>query len=160
MIRRFFIAMVIGAAPAGMALADNDIGCGVGTILWEGQRGVFAKTLAATTNGVLANQLLGISSGTLGCQQGGVITAAARLPMYASANLDQIAADMAAGEGEALDNLAALYGIVEADRAEFQQTARANFAVIFADQQTTAGGMLTALEKVMAANKRLAVYVS
>lgn len=160
MLRKTFLAAVLVLAPISVSLADNDIGCGVGTILWEGQSGVPAKVLAATTNGVLGNQTLGISSGTFGCQQGGVITAAARLPMYASANLDRIAADMAAGEGEALDGLAALYGITEADRAEFRHAARANFARIFASDATTAGQMLEALEGVMAGNRTLAPYLS
>ena len=33
------------------------------------------KILAATTNGIFTNQLLGITFGTLGCRQGGTVTA-------------------------------------------------------------------------------------
>ena len=119
-----------------------------------------AKVLAATTNSLFGNQTFGISSGTLGCQQGGVVTASARASMYASANLDRIAADMAAGEGETLTALAALYGIAEEDRAAFYRTARENFAAIVDSEAVTAGEMLTSLENVMAENERLARYVS
>ena len=33
-------------------------------------KGVVPKILAATTNGIFTNQLLGITFGTLGCRQG------------------------------------------------------------------------------------------
>lgn len=159
MLRQVLIALALVSAPIGAALADNDIGCGAGTILWEGQQGVPAKVLAATTNGIFGNQTFGISSGTLECEQGGVITVSARLPMYASANLDRIAADMAAGEGEALTTLAELYGIEDqADREAFFNLARANFARIFDDDATTAGEMLTSLERLMADDRELARY--
>lgn len=160
MFRNSLIALAVVMAPVGVAMADNDVGCGVGTTLWAGKTGVPAKVLAATTNGTLGNQTFGISSGTLGCQQGGVVTASARLPMYASANLDRIAADMAAGQGETLTNLAELYGIAGADRAEFNRTARAHFATIFPNDDVTAGQMLQALQAVMSQNKQLAHYVS
>lgn len=159
MFRKTLIAAAVVMAPMGVSMADNDIGCGVGTILWEGQSGVPAKVLAATTNGTFGNQTFGITSGTLNCQQGGVITASARLPMYASANLDRIAADMAAGHGETLNNLAALYGIAESDRDAFNHTARANFAKIFTSEKTTAGEMLGNLEGVMADDAKLARYL-
>lgn len=159
MLRKMLIVASVTAMPFATAVADNDVGCGVGTILWEGQQGVPAKVLAATTNGIVGNQTFGISSGTLGCQQGGVVTASARLPMYASANLDRIAADMAAGEGETLTNLAALYGIADEDLTVFYRTTRENFAVIFHGETVTAGEMLASLETVMAGNERLARYV-
>lgn len=159
MLRRYLIAVSLIMAPMATAMADNDVGCGAGTILWEGQSGVIPKVLAATTNGIFGNQTFGITSGTLECQQGGVVTVSARIPMYAGANLDQIAADMAAGGGEALANLAELYGIAEADRPLFYRTVRANFGRIFPSDHTTAGEMLQALETVMAANERLARYV-
>lgn len=159
MLRKSLIAAALAAAPLGTALADNDVGCGAGTILWEGQDGVPAKVLAATTNGFFGNQTFGISSGTLECQQGGVITVSARLPMYASANLDRIAADMAAGQGEALTNLAELYGIQKDDRSAFYAMTRENFGRIFGAETTTAGEMLSSLERVMAENQRFSQYV-
>lgn len=161
MLRNCLLATIMVFAPMGAALADNDIGCGVGTVLWEGHAGIAPKVLAATTNGILGNQTFGISSGTLECQQGGVITVSARLPMYASANLDRIAADMAAGQGETLTSLAELYGIAaQPDRDEFNRMVRTHFASIFPSDKTTAGQMLQALQTVMAHNKKLAHYVS
>ncbi len=160
MLRKILLISILVITPVGASLADNDIGCGVGTILWEGRSGVIAKSLAATTNATLGNQTFGISSGTLECQQGGVITAAARLPMYAGANLDQLAADMAAGHGETLATLAELYGVTRADREAFFALARASFAELFPDTAITAGEMLYTIETLMARDRRLAAYVS
>lgn len=41
--RKLILLLVVVLAPLSISYADNDIGCGVGTILWEGQSGVFAK---------------------------------------------------------------------------------------------------------------------
>lgn len=156
--RKTLLAVALAAAPAGAALA-HDTGCGAGTILWEGQQGVAAEVLAVTTNASFGNQTFGITSGTLGCSQGGVVHVAQRIPMYASANMAQIAADMAAGEGESLVALAELYNIAPSDRQVFYTTTQAHFGTIFASSDVTVGQMLASLESVMANSNQLAQYV-
>ncbi|MFI7964943.1 DUF3015 family protein, partial [Acinetobacter baumannii] len=74
MLKKLALAALL-AAGSSVAMADNDVGCGVGTQVWAGQKGVVPKILAATTNGIFTNQLLGITFGTLGCRQGGTVTA-------------------------------------------------------------------------------------
>lgn len=148
--------MVALAVPA---LADNDIGCGLGTQLWKGQSGLAPKVLGATTNGTMGNQTFGITSGTLGCSSAGVITASARTPMFASANLDRLAREIALGEGEALSTLAHLIGVEAADTAAFFALAQSNFAEIFPHDDVTAGDMLAGIDRVMAADEHLAKYV-
>lgn len=143
----------LGVTPA--ALADNDIGCGLGTILWEGRSGALAKTLAATTNAATGSQTLGVSSGTSQCQQGGVITVAQRLPVFVGANFDRLAANMAAGEGEALTTLAVLYGIQPRLRPRFYALAQASYGRLFAGKHVTAGRMLRRLDAVVAADPLL-----
>lgn len=160
MFKKTAIAALMVLAPAGAALADKDVGCGVGTQIWAGQSGVIPKVLAATTNGTLGNQTFGITTGTLGCSSDGVITAANRLPMFAGSNLDQLSAEMAAGEGEALEALAALYGVEEADKAAFYQMTRQNYASIFSSASVTAGEVLAAVDGLMQADARLARYVA
>lgn len=51
--------------PAAQALADQDIGCGLGTMIFEGKSGLAPKVLGATTNGISGNQSFGITFGTL-----------------------------------------------------------------------------------------------
>ena len=58
-------AMLIGAMAAlpvvGFAAGENNVGCGLGTKLFDGDSGLAPQVLAATTNGTLGNQTFGIS---------------------------------------------------------------------------------------------------
>jgi hypothetical protein len=159
--KRTLVMAAIGVmASSGVALADPDVGCGWGTLAFKGQTGTAAKVLAATTNSSLGNQTFGISSGTAGCKRGGTVTADARLDMYASANIDQLASDMAAGRGESLDTLAQLIGVTDADKPAFFALTKNNFGALFGGDQVTAGEMLGSLKGLMASDAQLSQYVS
>ncbi len=97
MLKKLALAALL-AAGSSVAMADNDVGCGVGTQVWAGQKGVVPKILAATTNGIFTNQLLGITFGTLGCRQGGTVTA--QVVTFTNENAEALARDMAVGQGE------------------------------------------------------------
>lgn len=160
--KRTLVMAAIGVlASSGAAMAgDPNVGCGWGTLAFKGQTGVAAQVLAATTNGSFGNQTFGISSGTAGCKRGGTVTAEARIQMYAAANIDQLASDMAAGRGESLDTLAQLIGVSDADKPAFFALTKANFGALFASDQVTAGNLLGSLEGLMAADAQLSQYVS
>lgn len=160
--KRILVMAAAGVlASSGVALAgDPNVGCGWGTLAFKGQTGVAAQVLAATTNGTFGNQTFGISSGTAGCKRGGTVTADARLNMYASANIDQLASDMASGRGESLDTLAQLIGVEETDKAAFFALTKRNFGTLFPGDQVAAGDMLTALKGLMATDAQLSQYVS
>jgi hypothetical protein len=153
--------LIVGLAvlvSAGTALADRDIGCGWGTMLWEGQEGVPQKVLGATTNGSFGNQTFGISSGTAGCKREGIIKVEAQTRMFVAANVDRLARDMAMGQGESLDTLAHLMGIDSADQPHFFQLTKSHFGEIFSADDITAAQMLTNLNQVLAADPQLARY--
>ena len=160
--KRTLVLAAIGVMlSGGVALAgDPDAGCGWGTLAFRGQTGVAAKVLAATTNGLLGNQTFGISSGTAGCKRGGTVTADARINMYASANIDQLASDMASGRGESLDTLAQLIGVEDADKPAFFSLAKRNFGALFPSDQVSAGEMIGSLKGLMADDAQLSQYVS
>lgn len=160
MFKKTAITALLLMAPVGVALADKDVGCGIGTQIWAGQSGVIPKILAATTNGIFGNQTFGITTGTLGCSSDGVITAANRLPMFAGTNLDQLSAEMAAGQGEALEAMAELYGVQDADKAVFYSMVQQNYATIFSSETVNAGEVLAAVDGLMKADARLARYVA
>lgn len=158
--KKTLIAGLLAAAPFTTALADNNIGCGPGTQIWEGQAGLLPKVLGATTNGSFGLQTFGITFGTMGCSSDGVVTASARVQHYANANLDQLAQDIARGNGEALDQLATLYGMDSAAKAEFTQLTKANFGQIFAADHATAKDVLAAINSLMSQNAKLANYAA
>jgi hypothetical protein len=149
--------MAVGMSSA-MAARDN-VGCGLGSQIFDGQTGTVSQSLAVTTNGTSGNQTFGISSGTLGCEDGGVVHASAAVHMFAGNNLDNLSRDMAVGQGESLESLASLMGIQSEDKASFFSTARANYGKIFSASDMTAGQMLDNLYLVMAETQDLAQYV-
>ncbi|HET8730134.1 MAG TPA: DUF3015 family protein [Moraxellaceae bacterium] len=154
------LAIAVLSASASVALADDDIGCGLGSMIMAGQSGPVFKVLGATTNGTLGNQTFGITTGTLGCKTQGVITSKARLSMFTGSNVDNLARDMSVGHGESLNVLADLMGVKEADKAHFFQATKTNFGKIFAPQNETAGQILASLEQVMSSDSVLAPYVA
>lgn len=156
--RIIFLALLL-VVPAGAAFADPDIGCGLGTQVWEGNSGLAPKVLGATTNGSFGNQTFGITFGTIDCHSGGTVTVDARLRMFAGANLDRLARDMANGQGETLDALAQLMNIPASDRPVFSEFTRVHFSEIFAGEgEVTAADVLTSLRSLMAQDQRLAGY--
>lgn len=160
--KRTLVLTVVGVlVSGGVALAqDPDVGCGWGTKAFRGQTGVAPKVLAATTNGCFGNQTFGISSGTAGCKRSGAIQADARLNMFAGANIDKLANDMAQGEGESLATLATLLGVSDADKPAFFSLTKQNFGTLFPSEQVTAGELLGSLSTIMSTDQQLAKYVS
>jgi hypothetical protein len=156
--KKLLLVAFVLLVPAGAALADPDIGCGPGTSVWQGSKGVVPKVLGATTNGSFGFQTFGISFGTLGCHQGGTVTADARLRMFAGANLDRLAREMAVGEGEVLATFAHLKGVAEPDRPAFYAFSKAHFAEIFSGDDVTENEVLGSLDRLLASDAQLAIY--
>jgi hypothetical protein len=156
--KKIVLAAVMVVATAGFVGADDDIGCGLGTQLWEGEQGLAPKVLGATTNGTFGNQTFGITTGSLGCSSEGVITADARLRMFAGANLDNLARDMAHGQGETLDAFATLMKVNDTDKPAFFRFTRAHFTDLFADDTATAGEMIDTLNQLLAQDPTLSSY--
>lgn len=150
------------ATPAALAQQDetaNSSGCGVGTILFEGQKGIAPQVLAVTTNGTLGNQTFGISSGTLGCTQEGVVRSPTKVRMLLMSSLDSLAVDVARGDGETLASLASLLAVEEGDRARFFVALQDNFVRIFPSENVTAEEVLVSMNAVLAEDPVLSRYV-
>lgn len=155
--KKFILATVVALAPFGIAQA-NSVGCGAGSILFEGQSGVAPQVLAATTNGSFGNQTFGISSGTLGCAQDDTVGVPHKVALFIDTNLDRLAYEMAIGEGETLDSLAALIGIEEADRGTFNTALRSRLGDIIVSDQASAEDVTEALSRVLASDEDLSRY--
>ena len=156
MLKKIALAALL-AAGSSVAMADNDVGCGAGTQIWAGQKGIAPKILAATTNGIFTNQLLGITFGTLGCRQGGTVTA--QVVTFTNENAETLARDMAVGEGESLNVLAELLSIKAEDKAHFFAVSKQNFASIYSAENQTSLEVLASLQNVMANDDVLKAYV-
>ncbi len=134
--------LAAGTAFAGQA--QDNCGCGLGTILWEGKSdgSVFSQSSQATTNGTFGNQTFGISSGTLGCEQPANILKNDRSLAFTRDNLDALARDIAFGGGETLDTLAELLEVPVADRGELYSRLQDNFNTIFTNGEESSAAVL------------------
>jgi hypothetical protein len=156
MLKKVALAAVL-AIGSTAAFADNDAGCGIGSEIWAGQSGKVAKLLAATTNGLFANQLFGITFGTLGCSGSGTVTA--QVVTFTNENAESLARDMAVGQGESLNVLAELLNIKAEDKAHFFAVSKQNFAEIYSTENKDSYQVLTSLQAVMAKDTVLKAYV-
>jgi hypothetical protein len=126
--------MTIGLAYAGQR---ENCGCGWGTMLFDGKDGLVQQVLAATTNGFLGSQTFGISSGTAECEQAPSFASNEPLNRFVAENMDNLARDIAMGQGEYLDTLAALMEVPMNERDEFSGTLQANFPEIYSTDSIT-----------------------
>jgi hypothetical protein len=138
---------VIVLGVAGSAMANSNIGCGIGTMVWGDKDAVVFQVLGATTNGFMGNQTFGITSGTLGCEKPSSVASTQRLEQFVAANMDAIARDIAAGSGETLATLAEMLQV--ADRAAFNASLKANFAKIFPSADVQPGQVIDAIASVI-----------
>ncbi len=131
------IAVICSAGFSSASQAEST-GCGLGTIIFDGNKGVAPSVLAVTTNGTSGNQTFGISSGTLGCERNSVVKSkSAKLFSFANQNLDQLAFDASRGNGEYLEVAANIIGVKEADKNHFFKAVQGNFSNIFAQNSNT-----------------------
>ncbi|OGU18393.1 MAG: hypothetical protein A2076_05550 [Geobacteraceae bacterium GWC2_53_11] len=126
--------VVTGSAFAGQA--QNNVGCGLGTMLWEGKadNSIVFQVLQATTNGTSANQTFGITSGTSNCQKPSRIAQNEKLINFVQANMDNLAQDIAMGKGESLDTFAEMLGVAPGQNAAFNAKLQSNFGKIFTSE--------------------------
>lgn len=157
--KKLFAVAALAMLPfSNVVLADSDIGCGVGTMIFDGKQGKVFKVLGATTNGTSGNQTFGITFGTLGCDGTGTINSAQKLTLFIDGNLDNLARDIARGEGETLATLSEVWGIQAADKAAFNQLAKQNFAQVFQSENVTSQEVFANLNTLVSQDQALAAY--
>jgi hypothetical protein len=153
--KKIVIAALATIAAASSMAAQNNVGtCGVGSKIFAGQSGIAPQVLAMTTNGSLMNTV-GVTFGTSGCTQDGIVTSTWKTAMFIDGNRVALARDAAAGQGESLATLADVMGVKAADRDLFAATIKANFASVFANDAVAAN-----LKAVLAANTQLSGYAA
>ncbi len=155
-------AMIFAVLPATMVFAgnsDNGPGCGLGKLAWgdfKGQKQIAPQVMMATTNGTFGSQTFGISFGTSGCTNDGVIMRTELVNAFASATFENLQHEMAQGRGEHLASLATLMGIPTQNHAEFFTMAQENYSSLIQSAETTSVAMLNALHEMIEGHPVLA----
>lgn len=140
-----------------MAFANGPAGCGLGTaVVFPDANQWWQHVLAATTNGTSGNQTFGMTSGTLGCESANGPLKLAQA--FLDENMDQLALDVARGEGETLAALAEVIGVEAQDKATFNRTLQSNFDNMFSTEATS-GTAYEAMTSAMSADASLQKYL-
>jgi hypothetical protein len=107
-------------------------GCGVGTLIFQDTKdqSTLVQVVAMTTNGTFMNTF-GVTTGTSECKQPSKVVSNERLNEFVQANMDELARDISAGNGETLTTVAELMGVPSADRTAFNANLQAHFHQIF-----------------------------
>jgi len=131
-----FIAGSAFAAAAASGMARQNVGCGLGTMLFQNNadQSSLLQAFQATTNGSFGTQTFGVTSGTSECKEPTKFVSNERLNEFVVANMDNLAKDIAMGHGETLDAFADLMQVPAEKRPEFYRKLQAGFSKIFTSE--------------------------
>jgi hypothetical protein len=124
-------------AGVGWAVDQKNTGCGLGSLAFEGQNGLMSQVLAATTNGIFGNQTFAITFGTWNCEKYKTFSYNEKVDSFVAHNMDNLARDIARGQGEYVNTLALLMEIPDAKQATFRSQLQAHFSDIYTSDQIT-----------------------
>jgi len=151
--------LLLSVSALPVLAGNNGPGCGLGQQVFKGSSGLSAHSSAATTNGSFSNQLFGITSGSLGCNQDAVVSNDLETKVFVASNMDSLAQDVAQGGGAYLSSLAALMGIDEKDKSDFYSFTQQNYETLFKAEDSTYEDVLASLDDAMTVDSRFVTYV-
>jgi hypothetical protein len=155
--------LFVGATQVWAANPDTGPGCGLGKLAWSdypNQKNIAPQVMMATTNGTFGSQTFGISSGTSGCTNDGVIMAQHKATVFTAANYDSLSQEMAQGGGEHLASLAELLGVPAENRASFFAVAQSQYPKLVQSGDRTPAAMIAVLQTGMEADPTLVKLIS
>lgn len=130
----------------------------MGKLAWSdyrGQKQIAPQVFMATTNGSFGSQTFGISFGTSGCTNDGVIMKNKRIDLAAGA-LESLKQEMAQGQGEHLSSLATPLGIAPEDQPVFFSMVQDRYTSLVSPGDASTLMVLYAIEEAMGKHPFLA----
>ena len=122
-----FVVAVLAMSSSAFAAKYGSAGCGLGSMIFEGDQTWWKQVLAATTNGT-GMQTIGISLGTSNCDSPAPLKIG-QAEAYVEANKVALANDIARGNGETIVGLSKVYGC--ANSTDFGRALKSNYTMIF-----------------------------
>lgn len=151
-------AVLAGASTTAMADAAGGNGCGWGNMLLEGKSGLPVHLLATLINGTSYNATFGMTTGTNGCNTNVKLSYDGKALVMADGMMDEIAANAAVGQGDALTALAVVLGIKPEDRGAFAKLTQENFSSLFPQADVTSDQFVSVLNDLMKKDVQLSKY--
>lgn len=150
-------ALAFTCLQAGVSTAtpnpDTGPGCGLGKLAWtdfKRQKDIAPQVLMATTNGTFGSQTFGISFGTSGCTNDGKVWAEHKTEFFVATTFENLAGDMARGQGEHLTALAILLGVPTDRQQMFYSLVQTRYREIIGRGETSPSALIKALDEAMA----------
>ncbi|MGD9624180.1 MAG: DUF3015 family protein [Arcobacter sp.] len=141
------IGLVAALGLTASVYANENTGCGLGSLVIKQQNTVVLQVLAATTNGTSGNQTFGITSGTSNCDKPSNFVSNDKLNKFVAENMDELAMDISAGKGETLETVAKLMNVE--NKEAFSAKLQANFSNIYSSQNVTSANVIDSIAKYM-----------
>jgi len=140
------IGLIAAVGLTASVYANENTGCGLGSIIIKNQNTVVLQVLAATTNGT-GSQTFGITSGTSNCDKPSNFVSNDKLNKFVSENMDELAMDISAGQGETLTTVAKLMNVE--DTKAFSSKLQANFSNIYTSEKVTSANVIDSIARYM-----------
>lgn len=139
--KKLIVSLAAVAALSSVAFAgvNNQTGCGLGSMIIKDDSSAILLALQATTNGTSGNQTFGITSGTSGCTKTKIVMNE-RAEEFVASNMDQLAKEIAMGQGESVDTLAELLAVE--DKEAFASALQTNYKNIYTSKNVQMADVL------------------
>jgi len=140
-------------AAGGPPSSQLNYGCGLGaTVFKDGQANdsLLLQLVATFLNGLCGNGTFGITSGTSDCAPASKTASVDRLNEFAYKNLDDLARDIAAGNGETVTTVAVLLDVPAESRPAFYRNLQASFTEIFPSPTVETAHVVDTITKIAA----------
>jgi hypothetical protein len=145
------ISVVLMMASSTYAnTVSQDCGCGLGNVLIGQKEGLVWGLLGTFLNGLCGNQTFGMTTGTLGCDTGGKIVMNEQMEVFVADNRDNLAHDIAAGNGETLSALAEIAHVTPENQGRLFTQLQSNFDVIYPDANVSDKHVVTVINDIVA----------
>jgi hypothetical protein len=125
--------MATGNAQAGAT--QSSVGCGIGTMIFDGSTGLLYSLFAMTTNTTTFNTV-SMTFGLVNCPAGASLRG--KIASFIEFNKPQLATEIAQGQGDRLVALVAMYGVKEANQQAAIAALKSNQIAIFSQLSTEA----------------------
>lgn len=143
--KKILVGTIAALTLSSVAFAHPNTGCGLGSLVIKNQNTVVMQVLAVTTNGTSGNQTFGITTGTLNCDKPANFVSNDKLNTFVADNMDTLAMDISAGQGETLNTVAKMMNVK--DTAAFSAKLKANFSNIYASSDVTSASVIDSIAK-------------
>lgn len=144
------VAVMMMSSTGFANTVAQDCGCGLGKVLIGEKEGLVWNLLGTCLNGTCGNQTFGMTTGTLGCDYGGKLVMNEKVNIFVADNMDNLAADIASGQGESLDALAEIAQISAENKGKVFVALQANFDSIYPNAEVSHKHVVTSISDIIA----------